>query len=449
MRRLYAKTWILALAFVLALGRAPLCLAETSSEPSPTTPTEGQPSPAESGIPTNAQVELPPPPPPPQQDRKNSNGAAIAMAIVGAALAGASCVMLMAQAAKEQDPAKKKELMAQALQQCAQAAQSAANAAQNKDNGKKLQDTGEPKGAQLKTDFAQKGAPAKSDSKMPSLQPTAAPEAPPTEVAETPAEVPAAETAAGVVEPSAFDAKPEGDTVLQAAAESWTTLKPIETGKVSFNDGAKVGGTSPGSGPNGSLLGASTPPGNPSAQTGGADLDTKLNGKLSALSAAKGKGAIAGTHADGGAGSGIETTDGGKGSSASGMEGFDSILSSILGGGAAGAAAGAPPEDILIFTRNSEDEGPLPNIFQYAAYRYRKASQDEQRVRFGRKPPPGTEPLLSDDNEEQDRDPAASKIAKKAKSPARARQGRPARAGASKVGDRIAAALSPAPKPPR
>jgi len=83
-----------------------------------------------------------------QEDRNSGMGAAIAMAAVGAAVAEASCIMLLKAAREEQDPQKKQVLMAQALQQCAQAAQDAANAAQNSDGREAIKSNG-PREAQL------------------------------------------------------------------------------------------------------------------------------------------------------------------------------------------------------------------------------------------------------------------------------------------------------------
>lgn len=349
---------------------------------------------AESGaIPSNVEVTIPTQAPPQQQDRSQNSGAATAMAIVGAAMAGASCMMLMSQAKQEPDPSQKRMLMAMAMQQCAQAAQSAANAAQNKDGQKKTQDEG-PKGSQLKTDFANAETPKKSDEKT-SLPTSPTTETTPEAIAEATA-APATETAPGVVEPSAFNnttaavAAPEPTQNIGVAAESWSMLKPVDPKTVRFDDNAKPtdqstlgGDTSPNLGASaGSLAAAGAGAGSAAAAlaklTGPFSMDAKAAARKEKGKDVHGEGEGGG----GTSGEGKEAPAGGSGGNAE----FDSIMASILGGPPGANAAGTPVAtgDVLLFGSGEagDGEGKLPNIFQYASYRFRKTAFEEHMIRL-------------------------------------------------------------------
>ncbi len=321
-----------------------------------------------------ASVELVQPTPAPQQppaDRKDGSGAAIALAAAGAAIAGMSCAMLMKQAKEATTESEKNMLMMMAMQQCSQAAQTLANAAQNQKGKDGLTSPAAPGAPQLKSE-AQPTKEAKAEPTL-ALPQTEATQA----VAEiaTPTPAAATETASGVVSPEVFNkaAAPEGKPQQVASGPSSSVPKVIPKNGVEFDDNAKVGQGSTTSFGQPNLLGQGGAPQAPAA----ANKDLKqLLTDAREITGRKNKNAGADTHGDGSGGSS-------EGKDSKGNEGdMSAMLAQLMGGGAsAGGDAGGPSNQVMnlkAFAKaNGGDEGEeLPNVFQYASFRYRQLNQE-------------------------------------------------------------------------
>ncbi len=319
--------------------------------------------------PSSAAVVIPTQAPPPPTDRKDGSGAAVALAAAGAAMAGLSCMMLMKQAQEATDESQKNMLMAMAMQQCGQAASNLANAAQNQ-KGKEGLTSPAVAQPQLKTENAATPA-AKEESQRPAPESVATPEA----VADAVSTPAPGQTSSGVVDKSAFDAKPASvvktDTVKLAATPVANTPNLIPESRVGFDDQAKGGESAAASqAAGGGLLGlaaagaATGPAGN---AAGAKNLSQLLGGgdRRGGNKEAKGD-----THGEGAGGSGEA-----KSEKAGDMD-MNAMLAQLMGGGAGAAtAADAAASGIINLKEfasangNAENEA-LPNIFQYASFRY-------------------------------------------------------------------------------
>ncbi len=326
----------------------------------------------------NGANDLPPPadtrpiyPPPPVQpddsDRNKGNGAAIAAAIIGAAMAGASCAMLMKQAQEARaagDTQQANQLMMQAMQQCAQAAANAANAAQNQDNGKKINqsDPGTPKWADLPQGEATKKAESKTAQSLP-----ASSEEKPEEETVDPAEFKGLDERAFANAPGT-EPGTGGDNMGGSIGGGIVKLDPIDSTSVQFDDKSKGGGTTPQTplGSSSSVVagGGVGANGGPQFQDGRID-DGAPDGKAPNARSSR----ITGNGpSSGGGGSSSEHSSSGGG--------FDmASLMEKLNGGAKGDGGGSIPADIQAFKKTVD--GTNVSIFQYASFRYRKAQRDD------------------------------------------------------------------------
>lgn len=313
-----------------------------------------------------------PPPAAPQQDRKDGNGAAIAMAAVGAALSGASCAMLFAEANKAEQAGESSHaamLRGQAMQQCAQAAQNMASALQNnkgKDAMTQQDNPGQPKFAELPqpekaktTESASNGSLSSGESKS----------APGTEQTVDP-------VAFKGVDERAFDAPAAQGTgpvadIGPGIGNGVKTLEPIDRASVSFDDKSKGEGTTPRTplGASSAAVGAGAlPSSNNLKNLGSADLENGPDGK-----APKGQRL---RFSSGGEGGGGGSHPEGQPSSGSNFD-LTSFMTQLQGAGAAKAPGAAADAASQITAIGRKDEGPAITIFQFASFRYRKAWKDD------------------------------------------------------------------------
>lgn len=302
-------------------------------------------------------------------DRKDGAGQAAAMAAMGAAVAGASCVMLMKAAQEEEDPSMKAMLQSQAMQQCMQAAKSAADGQQNSDNKDTMTSPKEQSVPSLAANPSDERpsvqTPTNPGITLPDQTPrdTELPTNP--EIAKETPVAPEVFQPAPVLNNVGFEDKPK-------APPSLSQLDPIKYDAVGFDDSKNPGVNSGadgglGSSPFSSLFGAGSNTKAPSSDSDlrklAADLNAESDGRRKSKDEA---GASHGSGSEGGA----DTTRSNKGSD----DGFASMLSSLMGGGPkAESVASGGPEGFDNGAKRPGSKKP-PNIFQYASFRYRKIS---------------------------------------------------------------------------
>jgi hypothetical protein len=306
-------------------------------------------------------------------DRKDGNGAAQAMAMVGAALAGASCMMLMKAAQEEEDPVHKKELMGMAMKECAQAAQSAGNAAQNGANKDQLAYDDSPKPTQAET----------PNTPTPSYQ---TPTTEQTPVAQyTPEPQVTNPDKALPVSPQVFDQVSLTSSPTPTGGTS--KLNPIGD-QLAFDDNAK--GTSSGVSAQNAL--GSFGFGSGSLGSGSSALATA--NAVESLKTASRKNKNNRSNEESSSASGGESRSFSEGEGGSDVNG---MLSRIMGGNKdAGddAHGGAQMPDLNMARakgRGLASGAKVPNIFEYASYRMHKAQNDGE-IKGGKRaktlPPP-------------------------------------------------------------
>ncbi|MBY0370024.1 hypothetical protein K2X33_05015 [bacterium] len=303
------------------------------------------------------------PPPPSQQptqqpeqqsDRKEGASAAQALGMVGAAISGVSCVMLLKQARETTDPAMKAMLQAQGLDQCAQAAKSAQSAAENGDSKQMLTSTETPS-----SNLPTTPDDPTSEDKDPTLYAPPTDNTPPTQVADV--------DSPKDPDPAVFD--PPANPSLNVAGAGGpnlgtANLSPITPNQLSFDDSLPGGMSGGGSGsqtPGGMGYGMA------SGANGAADtraIASTASGTAGGAKTKRGKAAEDAASVGGG-------EDGAAGSGAPDMA---SLFSKIMGGPGEGeGAAGQQLSDLAQAPTGSEK---IPNIFEYAGYRIRKARRE-------------------------------------------------------------------------
>lgn len=326
--------------------------------------------------PLSASVTMPTPAPQASpSDRKDGAGAAAAMAAVGAGIAGMSCAMMMKMAQEAATESERNMYMMMAMQQCAQAAQNAANAAQNGQS--KDAATSQPVAAQpqLNTQAAPSPSPTEqtADFKLPESTATETPVAAATFTAS-----PVSETGSGVAPVSAFDGglkTPEGKDVALPTGPGSTNPNVIPEMRVGYDDTAKNGPAGDVAGAAGTYFGMNSGANSgPAANAAGAkDLNALLSaaGERPAIKKESGD-----THGEGA---------GGEGAAKEGKPGemdMNAMLAQLMGGGAPAAAPDAVTNGVVNlkeFAKANGAEGDgeeLPNIFQYASYRYRTLKKE-------------------------------------------------------------------------
>ena len=308
-------------------------------------------------------------PVPEHTDRKKSQAMAAAMAAQTAAMQNISCMMMMKEAMKS-GGSDKTMMMAMAMQQCAQAAQTMANAAENRKNeGKVEADPGKPasyKVGEFKPPAAQKdqakvdvGAPSQNGGEESTPLPDPVVAAGPDIPSFTPPPSPAPleesppPTVAGKIELGGIP-----ETIERAK------LGYDETGKSGANatpDRQLASGTSVATSKPGDAGGDKTPANITNLGPGGG----------------RKKG---GAPSDEGGSAGGDEAKGGDGSSP-----LDAMLATLLGGPpAAEAGPESNGQELAVLSNEQEPGKPGPNIFEYAAYRYKKVTYDEGKIKVRR-----------------------------------------------------------------
>lgn len=330
---------------------------------------------AANGVPESFQNDqtgtITPSQPPQQSDRKSGAGAAQAAAIAGAAMAGMSCMMMMNEARKMPPGKDKNMMMMMAMQQCAQAAQSAANAGKNEDAKNAVSQNDIPKQAQLTAPKQQTKSDTSPDQQIAQNTTPASEESTNVDdLAQTPTIDPNT-----IPSPTSLENGKPMDTGNVAVKEvSISALKPIEAAKVDFNETAKEGDKtvnpnlfSAGYGGFGGVKGISSD-----------DLKKATDEAYGAGAGKKKKG--------GGGDGGAEASgmDGGGSSSKEegGNSAFDQMLAQLMGGGAQPEQAmGMGGLDVVVLPKDKNGNGPGPNIFEYASYRYKTATFTDGRLK--------------------------------------------------------------------
>ena len=320
------------------------------------------------GLPPAPQTE--PNEAPPAPDRADQAGGANAGAIVGAAIAGAMCAMLMAQAAKEQDPEKKQQLMMQAAMQCAQSAASAAAAGGNEEAQQAVNQQQADPLPPLPSLAQEKKS---NDSTNPEIPSSSAQETEDfLEPTTDPFQLADADNFVGV----GTDAFNQGGGDLpfgQGVDDGIRTLNPIDDATVNFDDNSKGGGTTP-----------DVPLGSSSTSFTGQRLGT--GGDSASLNLAQGRGVeeahqkkrrksrdVASDEAGGDSSVSLSS-----GSSSGGFD-YNGALSKLMGNkgadGGSGISGGGGSIQIARVTPENGKKS-TPNIFEYASFRYRQHKKD-------------------------------------------------------------------------
>ncbi len=299
--------------------------------------------------------------PPADADRKEDTSAAIAAAMVGSMVAGASCVMLQKQAADAKAAGqfdKAQMLTMMAMQQCAQMAQNMANAAKNDEGKKTISSADQPKWVDLPLNEAVKAPSQTASAKVSEPEQTE-------DQTVDPAQFKGLNEAA-FQPPPKTDPAPGGslggDFALGAGVRP---LNPIDRASVQFDDTSKGEGTAPRTpiGASSSFVG----------QTGGAGgkAFTDLPG------AAKSPGTDfhgkpRKTASAGGAGGSSQAE---SGASPTGSSLDLAAMMAQIQGKPPGEAGGNGPEYVRLDSKKSD--GTAISIFDYASYRYRKVKKDQ------------------------------------------------------------------------
>lgn len=328
--------------------------------------------PAGRAIAENMAPSQAPPPPVPQQSRKGGQGAAKAMAIAGAAFAGAMCLLMLQKAEQAQSENEKMMYQMMAMQECKQVPESLKNAGDNE------------KGENAMTQPAQ--APpqqAQAATSAPFQMPSEAPkqEAKAEETPAIPTFQPLAMPTSGVVPQQAFDGE-KGDDKLTTtkgaqkgvAVEGTTDLQAIQPAKVGFDESSTSNSPVSTVGGNGAGV----------FGVGGAAADAKnaADGKTDG-DKKDGIGRQASkTQAEAGAGG---EGGGAAAGNANGKPGdIDALIAQLMGGHGGDAGTlnmGSTSGGLAVGGSKGADGEELPNIFEYATFRYRELV-DEEKLLF-------------------------------------------------------------------
>jgi hypothetical protein len=302
------------------------------------------------------------------QDRKQGAGAAAAMAAVGAAIAGLSCIELYRQAEAIQavNPAQAAQLRAMAAQQCSQAAQSAGNAAQNKDSESKLSASEIPS-----TQSGTETTTATNPTTTPNFNDSITPEspAPTTQVADTNVQ---SDPDPDVYEPKELTGNSLGLNQAAGPADSISALKPIEPSRIGFDEQNQ---NSNGSGNSAAGLFSGFGLGN--GATNNQNGLTAQNGQISDLKPVSRRSVQSEASTPSTESGGTESRTGEEESSAG------SVLARLMGGNQENAELSIPGQIADITMPASAQPGMRSaNIFEYVSYRMKK-SRREGEIKLG------------------------------------------------------------------
>lgn len=305
-------------------------------------------------------------PTPTKSDEQGSNSAAQTMAMMGAAMAGSACAMLMNEARKATGSEKTK-LMAQAMAQCAQAAASAAAGMQNGQGAKNVTMADVPQMPGFKVEDQKYDTDPKpvDKSAFEDNGDTAAKDPgnfPDPEVPETPN--------FAITKTPDRNSNPFGNlgNDYGPRAPGYSLLDPIDQSGIRFTEkdpktaGADAGGF------------GTTAARSLTADASKNAVSSSENGKyvdVPSLFPAKGKGVETAGDGEGGAEAGAAASGGDNA--------FDNLMAQIMGGGASAAEAmgfGSGKLDIS-FLPFDKVTNTQPNIFQYASLRYSNLEKEK------------------------------------------------------------------------
>lgn len=285
-------------------------------------------------------------------DRAKKSGGADAQAIAGAAMAGMMCMLMMKKAMEEEDPQMKQMYMMMAMQQCQQAAQNKESSDKNKEGQKALTMNDSPKLPDLSQNQETPATTTPTDTTVPQLT---------------------------TRDPVALDI-PAADPIEVGPAPVATGI-PLDPGAVQPNMGnANLGideKADQGNPPN-TNSGMGTVIGGVPARAVASDEALKKNAIENAGTLASGK-----KVKTSGEGEGSGSSDGGgsSGGSSKSDGGLDAMLSQMMGGGAASSQdALGSGSDVVSFGATGGSAKSVPNIFEYASFRYKNLTFQEGRV---------------------------------------------------------------------
>lgn len=315
-------------------------------------------------------------PAPPTQDRAKSSAAAVAMAMAAASQQKISCFMMMSEAQKEEDKSTKAMMMMMAQQMCAQADQTMANAMKNKEGQKLVSANDIPKQATLKAGQAKFGKNKVTEADVPRI--TYLGENGEEDNGKDPYEdlvAPLPEPNLAVFDPPPGEDEipPPVDQVVNPPEDIFGQLDPIDGAAVKFDDAPKNNEDNNNLGARAAFIGGSAQA--PDGEDGKAkSTETGDGGELDR----RGR-------------RGVRTASGGEGDSSGSSESgskknYAALLQQMLGGGGkdprSGLTSGAGGDIVDLPRKKGEDD--LPNLFEYASFRYRKLAYEKGQVKLKR-----------------------------------------------------------------
>jgi len=320
---------------------------------------------------------------PKPMDRAQGSKAAAAAAMAASSMQQANCGRMMAEAMKEPDTTSKMMMMMMANQQCQQAQESMNSAMKNMQEGKKLSVSSEdiPKPGKLEMGkFEIPKGETKEDSLMDSLSKYQV--SPPSEDQKKSDEEealvkPLSMDLAGLLgkKPSEKGEEPKDESLqsFKGTPEApSTTLSPIAQKAISYDETPKgnVLDRTPSAGGFGFQNAPKT------LAEANATQEKKTTSTESSISKKKERG-ITSEGASGSSSEGSNGSSGGGGESSS----LDSMLASLMGTSPQNAETGFEGgQDVLIFNASQKEE-KLPNLFEYASFRFQKLAYEDGRVR--------------------------------------------------------------------
>lgn len=311
-------------------------------------------------------------PAPNKNDRAQSSAAAVAMALAGSAQQKVACMMMMNEAMKEENSTTKAMMMALAAQQCAQADETAANAYKNKEGQKLVSGSDIPKQSELKVGSVPFGQGKVTEAEVPKISYLGAKGSPEDTGKDlqnlVSAYSPTLGTTGTQTSGTGADLNPPIQKLANEGDFGFSSLKPIEGGTVKYDDRPKDAQSAPGMG---AMLGSFGATGSGSS-TGSGKTSDKSDSSGPTSEDALRKPASAESSGSGG-GSVSGASDGSS-------KDFKEMFADLLGGGASPDANAATSE--IASTQAATDSGKdVPNIFEYASYRYRKLAYEKGSIR--------------------------------------------------------------------
>jgi hypothetical protein len=284
------------------------------------------------------------------------------------------CFKMMGDAMQQSNSTDKAILMLMANQACQQASQTEQNADKNDDGNKLLTADDIPKQGSLTAGTFTLKDTMDTEAKLPND--VSADTAPPSSQG---SDVP-------LVSPPSPDnytlrtptAAPENPAPIASFAPQDPTspLKPIPPGSVNYDENASKGVAAASVGGGG--FGMTRTLAQESGKADGTDKNTANAGESSKARKEGTGGGDSGAAAGGGpSGSG---GGGGENEKTGGNEAFDALLAQMMGGGGGGGDMTMAGQDIVVLPPKQENT-KLPNIFEFANWRYQKAAFEEGRVR--------------------------------------------------------------------